>query len=421
MTARRLVAAWLCLGALAPGAALAAAHEMSFFEALEAAADTPQVARLATEVATAEASLVGASTYPYNPTLEIEAADRRGARGSTTDRAGGISQELELAGQRGKRRAVAEASLSAARASYAQARRAVLVEAALAFVRAVHDRQRLETERTEAQLARSFADLVERRLEVGTATALDLALAQAGLARAEQSAALAEGTYRTSQARLAQVVGIAGATRVEPVGELPPLPSAPDLEETLSRAMAVRGDLEAARSRVEAAEARLRLARADRLPNLTLGLRAGREEGDDIAGFGLSLPLPLFERNQGGIAAAEAELAATRADLALQELAVRREVATAHTRLTASLEARRLARRLGMTPLEEGLELLERSFEAGKVGAAELLVYRRELVAGRRQVIEAEAEAWESSMELAVAAGTPLPGLEWMERQEPNP
>ncbi len=55
-----------------------------------------------------------------------------------------------MAGQRGKRRAAAEASLSAARASFAQARRAVLVEAALAFVRAVHDRERLDIERTEA-------------------------------------------------------------------------------------------------------------------------------------------------------------------------------------------------------------------------------------------------------------------------------
>lgn len=421
MTAKRLVVAWICTGALIPAAVSAAAHEMTFFEALDAAASNPRVARLAADVARAEAGLVAASTYPYNPTLEVEAADRRGPRESTVDRGGGVSQELELAGQRSKRRAAAGAGLSAARASFGQARRALLVEAALAFVRAVHDRERLETERTEAQLARSFADLVERRLEVGTATALDLALAQAGLARAEQSAALAEGSYQAAQAWLAQAVGLTEAARVEPVGDLPQLPPAPSLREILRRALADRGDLEAARARVEAAEARVRLARAERIPNLTLALRAEREEGDDIAGLGVSLPLPLFDRNQGGIAEAESELAATRADLAIRKLTVRREIAAAHSRLTTSLEALRLARRLGMTPLEEGLELLERSFEAGKVGAVELLVYRRELVAGRRQVIEAEAEAWGSAMELAQAAGAPLPGLGWIERQEPNP
>lgn len=413
MTARRLAVALACLGAAAPGAAVAAAQEMTFDQALAAAAEAPALARRAADVQAAEAALVAAETYPHNPVLEVEAADRSGAGGSTTDRAVGLSQQLELAGQRGKHRAAAEADLVAARAAFEQARVAVLGGAARAFARAFHARELLAVEEAEAELARSFASLVERRLEAGSATAVDLALAQAGLARAERGLALAAGAYRTAQARLAEAVGVAGAALVVPAGELPPLTPPPDLEETLARASARRGDLSAAGASVAAAEARRRLARALRFPDLTVGARAGREEGDDVVGLGVALPLPLFDRNQGGLAAAEAELAAVRSELAVAELAVRREVAAAHGRLATALEARRLTERLGVIPLEDGLALLERSFDAGKIGAAELLLYRRELLEGRRQAVGAVAEAWEAAVDLAVAAGGALPGMDW--------
>jgi cobalt-zinc-cadmium efflux system outer membrane protein len=413
MTARWLAVALACLGAAAPGTAAAAADEMTFDRALAAASQGPRLARLAADVAVAKAALVAAETYPHNPVLEVEAADRSGADGATTDRSVALSQPLELAGQRGERRAAAEADLAAARAAFEQARVAVLGQAALAFARAVHRRELLAVEETEAELVRSFASMVERRLDAGSATAVALALAQAGLARAERGLALATGAYRTAQARLAEVVGGSGAALAAPAGDLPPLRPPPALDAVLAAAVARRGDLAAAGASIEAAEARRRLARSLRYPDLTVGARVGREEGDDLVGIGVAVPLPLFDRNQGGVAEAEAELAAARTDLAVAELVVRREVAAAHGRLTAALEARRLTERLGVTPLEDGLALLERSFEAGKIGAAELLLYRRELVEGRRQAVEALGEAWEAAVELAVAAGGALPGTAW--------
>lgn len=422
MTTSWLVAALAFLGAAAPATAEVAAQEMTFHEAMAAAAESPRLARLAADVEAAEAGLVAASTYPYNPVLEVEAADRDGSDGSsTTDRGARVSQRIELAGQRGKRRAAAEADLEAARAAFEQGRVEVLGDVALGFVRAVHRRELLAIEGTEAALARAFASLVERRLDAGSATAVDLALAQAGLARAERGLALAEGAYRGTQARLAERVGRPDAALVVPVGDLPPLPEPPGLEASVARAIGRRGDLAAADAAVEAAEAQRRLARSLRYPDLTVGARAGREEGDDLVGIGVALPLPLFDRNQGGVAEVEAELSAARSDRAQAELAVRGEVVAAHERFAAALQGRRLTEGLGVTSLEEGLALLERSFEAGKIGSAELLVYRRELVEGRRQAVEALAEAWEAAVELAVAVGGGVPDLDLLGEREVEP
>jgi cobalt-zinc-cadmium efflux system outer membrane protein len=394
---------------------------MTFDEALAAARESPRLVRLAADVAVAEAALVTARTYPYNPELELEVGDRRGPAGSQTDRGAGLSQRLELSGQRGERREAAEAALEAARAAFRQARVGVLGDVGRAFAEAVHRRELLAVEETEAELARAFAATVERRLEAGSATAVDLALARAGLARAERGLALARGSYRTAESRLAESVGSVGSALVTPTGGLPPLEPPPPLDEVLSRALSVRGDLAAATARVEAAEARRRLARALRIPDLTVGARARREEGDDVTSLSVGIPIPLFDRNQGRIAEAEAEIAAARSELALAELSARREVAAAYGQLDAALAALQATERLGVTPLEEGLALLERSFEAGKIGAADLLLYRREILEGRRQALEASAEAWEAAVDLAVALGGGLPGSRGSRPEEVEP
>lgn len=415
MVARFLAVVLACAGAVPSGATGTTAQQMTFEEVLTAVRRGPQATRLATDIDAAAARLVGAGTYPYNPRIEVGVADRDGAEGSTVDRSAQLSWQLELAGQRGERRTAAQAGLTAARAASTQALRQLVAEAAGAFASAVAQRELVAVERADAGLARSFASMVVRRLDAGSATAVDEALAQAGLARAGRSLALAAGGYRASQARLAEMAGATEVALVEPGGGLPPMPEPPSPEQTIAQALLLRGDVRADRARVEAAEARLRLARSDRTPDLTVAARAAHEEGDSIAGFFFSLPLPFIDRNQGAMAEAEVAVAAARSELAARELLARRQVAAALARFAAAAEARRLTLQAGMTPLQEGLELLERSFEAGKIGAGELLLYRRELVEGRRQVVAAQFEAWEAALELATAAGVSLPGMEWMD------
>jgi len=425
MRARDLAAALVCVAALTPVAAAAepvaepdAARVMTYSEVLAAAAHSPRLKALAAEVEAARAGVVDAGVYPHNPEVGLSVADRGSGPEATTDREVAVAQTFELARQRARRRAVAGSHLEAARFDLDQARRIVLAEAARAFARADSHRKLLGIERAQAELAASFAELVERSLDAGSATALDLALAQAGLARAESARAAARGRYDAARARLTELVGGTAEAPVTPAGGLPELSPPPALGELLSLAASRRGDLLAARERVETARARVALARALRFPDLTVAAHAGREEGDDVVGLSLSVPIPLFDRNQGGEALAEAGVAAARAELAREELEVERQVAAARGRLTRALESRRLTRQLGETALEDGLELVERSFDAGKIGIAELIVYRRELLEGRRQVVSRESEVWEAALDLAVAVGVPLRELPWIGEAE---
>ena len=87
------------------------------------------------------------------------------------------------------------------------------------------------------------------------------------------------------------------------------------------------------------------------------------------------------------------------------ELSVAREVAAAHFNFIAARAAVEGLRQDVIGTLEENLDLLQRSFAAGKIGSTDLIVFRREFVESQREYVEAQAHAWQMRVALDLAAG----------------
>jgi len=119
----------------------------------------------------------------------------------------------------------------------------------------------------------------------------------------------------------------------------------------------------------------------------------------------VSLPVPLFNRNQGRIAAASAQADRLSAEGQAAELTVRREVVDAVAIYRSAKKTTTALRDLVVGTLEENLGLLQRALQAGKIGASEVLVFRREFVEGQRQFVEALFEARIASIALDLATG----------------
>ncbi|MEE8526585.1 MAG: TolC family protein [Thermoanaerobaculia bacterium] len=351
--------------------------------------------------------LLTARTYPFNPELEIEAADRSGPDGSTTDRGLAISQELELAGQRRKRVAAASAEVAAAEADFLRQQRLLAARVEAAFAEAVRGRELLRVASTDAALARDFLDYSKRRLDAGAASQIEVNLARATSGRAERSMRLVEAAYAGARNLLAEVAGLDPAAPPEPLGDLPTSAAAlPPLSELLDLAVENRADLESFRRERQAAQARLKLALAERFPNLTVGGFYEREEGTDkIFGAGLAISVPLFNRNQGAIARTEATLERVSQENAALRLTVRQEVATAYANLRATRAAAEFLRAEVAGTLEENVDLLQRSFAAGKIGATEVVIFRREFVESQREYLDAAADAWLARVTLDLSTG----------------
>ncbi|MDY7091619.1 MAG: TolC family protein [Acidobacteriota bacterium] len=408
-------------GLLMPlGAAAQAVPEWTLSKALEIAFENSPVLRgRQAEQQEVASRVVGARTYPYNPEVSLEFADRSSPAGSATDRGLSISQEFELAGQRSRRIAVADQELAAAEAVLARQGQLLAFHVESAFAEAVMARELLGVATTDADLSREVLAFSQRRLERGAATQIEVNLAQASAGRAERSLRRAQADYASARSRLAEIVGTRPQAPPEPVGDLlvpeaEPLP----LEDLLALAFERRGDLLAAGQREQAAEAAIRLATAEGKPNLVVGgFFEQEEETDDIVGVAITLSVPLFNRNQGRIAESRATRERSRYDRAALRLAVEQEVVAAFNSLQAAGAAAEHLRDQVLGTLDENVELLQRSFEAGRIGATEVVTLRREFVASRREYIEALADAWLARIELNLAIGRLSPPQHSLEKE----
>ncbi len=404
----------LCLGlglwALAPtlGAQAPSSPRWTLDRALETAfAQSPELRARHAELEEVAGGLVGAKIYPYNPELELEAADRRSRGSSTTDRGISLSQEVEIAGQRRKRVAVAREKLGAAEATLRRDKRLLAFRVEFNFAEAVRERELLAVAETDAALARDMLDFSKRRLERGATTQIEVNLAQASAGRAERSVQRARAAYASARSRLATVAGVEPAVQPEPLGELAyPNAEPSPLQELLELALENRGDLGAAQRQEQAAQAALRLALAAGRPNLTVGAFFQREEAtDEIFGTTLGISLPIFNRNQGQIAKSRAVRERLRHEHDALRLAVEQEVITALNDLRAARASAEFLRDQVLGTLEENVELLQRSFAAGRIGATEVVTLRREFIASRLEYIEVLADAWLARVRLNLATG----------------
>ena len=379
----------------------------------EALARSPSLRAKRASVAEAEGRLLTARTFPFNPELALEAGRRSAPGGSNTDSSIVLEQELEIGGQRGLRASESSAELDAARLQLSREEQLLIASVRSSFALAQEARALLDIERSNTTLAQSLADVARKRIDAGAATQMELNLASAQVGRAERELHLAEGAYLVARAILAETIAADPSLPPEPAGEIELLTTDPVVTtDRLSVALERREDLRAFRSTTEAARVRIDRIRRERVPNLVVWGSYAREEGTDrIVGGGIGVGIPIFNRRQGPIAEARASHDRVAAETEALELQVRREVASTLARYNAAVKAAASLRAQVLDTLPENLDLLQRSFEAGKISWTEVLVFRREFVDVQREYIAALTDARLARVELDLASGGSAAGL----------
>ena len=375
----------------------------------EALARSPILRARQAEVEHAHARVITARTYPFDPQIEIWAADRDSAEGSSTDGGVELGQEIELGGKRRRRVELSEAQLEAAEAQLRREERLLFAQVEVAFVEALRARELLDVEQANIELARTLAAVARKRLERGAATQIEVNLALAQMGRDERTFYLAQGAHSQARAFLARSIGLDPIDPPEAAGVLETTPAGlPSLTELVGTALERREDLESLRHTFRAAQSQRRVAKREVVPDLHIGAFYEKEEGTDrIVGAAVGFRIPIFNRNRGAIAEAEAVQRQARADEEAGELQVRQEVASAFSRYQAAAASAQ-GFKLVIGNLRENLGLLQRSLEAGKIGWAEILIFRREFAEAQRDYVETLADARFASIELELASGLDL-------------
>lgn len=329
-----------------------------------------------------------------------------------------ISLELtiETAGKRGYRIAEARHFSDAARWNILSAAWGVRNRLRGAFLEAYATGE-MESLLSEAQKLRSeTVRLLEIQKDAGEASVYDLTQARLALDEGRLAAIEAARAKEEAMARLAAAVGLPrraldgvvfsfdGFRRPDPV-----LPEG----EVRRHAVVNRTDILAALSEYAASQSALQLEIARQYPDIRLGPGYQLDQTDSKWTIGLGLDLPIFNRNRGPIAEAEAR----RTESAARFLALQSQVIG---ELDAAVEDCRSALRKSQAAddLQANLARQETAArirrEVGEISKLELLGVQVELNAGSRARLEALVQAQEAVGRLENAAQSPLDVRDWI-------
>jgi len=379
------------------------------------------------EIARARARLRQAGLRP-NPTLDFEQTTGRltGSAGES-ETSVGVSLPLELGGRRGWRMELARAELEAVETEVAERERRLAGEVLAAYAESLSTLRELEITEGLTDLDVKTVVFVQARVSEGDTAPLELSLLQAEVERLRSRRALIEGRLRSSLVRLKVLAGIPPQETVklrEDINEPTLLPQPPaSMEAAVDIALRTRPDLRLARLNEEVAQAGLRLARSLAAPEAAAFTRytQSRSSFDDTPvgvlndrdrtlTFGVSVQIPVFNKNQGAKEEAAVAITQARSRREFAEATVRAEVASAYARLEASRAALLIFEQGVIARSNDNIRTIRAAYEIGAFRITDLLAEQRRLVDSQRDFTEALTERYRAMADLQLAIGAPMAG-----------
>lgn len=276
----------------------------------------PELAAFSWEVRATDARILQAGLFP-NPELDAEVENfggsdtQRNFDGAESTFA--LSQLIELGGKRQKRTRVAKLERDLAGWDFEAKRLDVYVATAKAFMDTLAAQRRNQLKQDQVKLARQVRDTAAERVRAGRASALEDTKASVQLANAEIAADRARRELQAARVKLAAFWGSTLPKFQSAEGQFEIFHDLPPLEQLLKR---VPDNPDAARLQ---AEMQLRrsshdLEKARNIPDLTVsaGVRRFEETGDSAFVTGISIPIPVFGMNPGGVLEAERRVSKAR-------------------------------------------------------------------------------------------------------------
>ena len=255
-----------------------------------------------------------------------------------------------------------------------------------------------------ALLAHQVADAVQRRLDGGEATRSDLLRAQVDALQADQERDLRRRSLQAARSALTALCGGGLPTTFSVTADLDTLPEI-SLEQAQTAAQTQNPRLRRLDAIIEQRRREVRREQSAADPDLTLGVFTGKETDSRNVGVSVGVEVPVWNRNQGGIAQARAQLDRDEAEQTVQRQSLAAEVQAAwYDYDSAKQRVRSFAESLSPSA-HEALALALHAYEAGESGLLDVLDARRTAQSVERDHLEAVKNAQLARIRLDRAIG----------------
>ena len=284
-----------------------------------------------------------------------------------------VGQPIETAGKRRKRTLVAEQEVGVTQTLLQDTVRQLKLELGQRHYAVVLAKANLELAREVLEQFDEIIRLTEARYEQGEISGLDLTRVQTERLRFFNDVLDAELQLKNSKTALLELLGAADLNAdfdVAETLEFRPLKVA--LVDLQSEAMRARPDLAAQQELLERDRRQKTVEGALAIPNITPFFGYKRNEIDNTVVFGVDLPLPFFNRNQGGIARASALIEQRQNEITRVKLQVQSEVQQGYQTVSAHAERVRALESAYVPSARRARDIAQTSY---RLGALDLIAF----------------------------------------------
>lgn len=328
-----------------------------------------------------------------NPTLEVERVDRKRAD-DVRETTFLISQPLELGGKRSARVQAAERGRDSAAAALSARQAEIRANVIDAWFAVLAAQEQLRLAQASSELAQRAAQATGRRVVAGKVSPVEETRAKVAAASVTLELLRARSELAVARKKLSAMWGNPSPRFEKADGDIDQLPALPD-QAMLHHRLAQAPAMALARSELASRQSLAQVELSRRVPDVTLNLGSKRSEelGRSQLIVGFSVPLPLFDRNQGNVLETARRVDKARDELSSTALRLDSDLAQAREDFDLARE-QALALRTDIVPgAQSAYAAATTGFENGKFGFLDVLDAQRTLLDARSQYLNALAQA----------------------------
>ena len=367
-----------------------------------AAQNNPDIAVARAGAEAARGRLVQAGLYP-NPTLAWVGSQILHKDNAAGEQGPLLTQQIVTNNKLRFDRAAAAHGVSAAEWQALTRWFDVVTRVRLAYYDVLTARAEVRANETVVQLAAGSLEAAEKLQKLGAGTQPDVLQARVEWNQGRQRLGLAQVRARSAWNFLALTVGLSDLPAGNLHDEAPPLQRW-DWQTLVDATLTRSSEVQEARAKMLQAEDVLRRQIAERVPNLQVGVRPfySFPDQDKRLYVEIGAALPLFNRNQGNIQAAEADVARARNEVRLVELKLTERLNAAYQRHQSALQQLESIQKEILPDAQESLRLIRLGFEQGdpKYDYQVLLQAQRTLAQAELTQVQALGESWRAMAEI---------------------
>ncbi len=271
----------------------------------------------------------------------------------------------------------------------------VRTDVQLRFYAALEAQKRLQIAEEFEKVTSKGLELAELRKKALEGSQVEVLQAKVQLNQVQLAKQQAEVSLAAAWRGLVAVVGCPNLSQSQLVGELPQDSNSIDWANIHQSLLVASPEYQAAQARVQQARAFLQRQGIQTIPNLLTQFATGYDNGTDseMINVQVGAPIPLFNKNQGNLAAARADYCRAVLDVQRIENSILSRLATVSGEYDAASAAVQKYQKEILPSVQETLDLAEKAYQAGEFSFLEVLIVRRTYFESNLQFVAALAQA----------------------------